>query len=400
MSSSLKLGDRVELETKSLSRGGKAVGRVDGQVVFVVGGAPDEHALVEITKSAKRFAEARIVEVLRASPHRRTPPCPYFQKCGGCPWQHIEYSEQIRQKRNILVETLVRGGALRSLGVTSETAPAMSEEVQTEASFIASSTEWRYRSRITTHVRNDEVGFMKRGTHDFIAIKDCLIAAEGLVEFAKRSTAQAKGGRLPVTQSPTGIRIGSGFTQVHLEQNSRLQTRVVELVLQAPLIPMSANTRVSVLDLYAGNGNFSFPIEAALNGRLDFDLTAVELSPESVADANRIKATCNSRISFVVSDVGRWLQKNPRSAAIADEIVVLDPPRVGCDENVVEALARRKPRSLIYVSCDPNTLARDLNRFRELTSRAGDTYRLRVFQGFDLFPQTDHIEAIVALDRV
>lgn len=384
----MKIGAILDIELLRLARGGKAVGRMpDGRVVFVAGGAPNEVARIAITKINSKVIEGRFLESIGESPHRRSAPCPVVQKCGGCPWQHIEYREQVAQKTSLLRETLRRGHALREIDNTDE------------RDFVPSRSEWRYRSRITVHVRADDVGFMRRGTHDFVPISDCLIAHEGLVAFAKNHR-PVGAERFQVTDSARGPKLGGAFTQVHLEQNAALQERVTELMLKH-LGRHIGKTAVRLLDLYCGNGNFTFPLLGAIQRQysgISIDATGVELSAESVASARARPPLAN--LHFEQSDVTEWLkrQQKPMSSEVT-ELVLLDPPRVGCDVGTIQYLARRKPSLIVYVSCDPSTLARDLARFHEFCAEETADYRVSEFGGFDLFPQTDHIEAIVVIER-
>lgn len=392
----MNVGETLDIEILRLARGGKAVGRMpDGRIIFVAGGAPGEVAKVELTKITGKIVEGRFVQAVTPSPHRRTPPCPVYFKCGGCPWQHVVYSEQVEQKASILREALKRGHALRD------------SDGATERQFVASSTEWNYRSRITVHVRRGEVGFMRRESHDFVAISDCLIAHRGLVEFA-RNNQPAGHERFQVTDSPAGPRLGGAFTQVHLEQNAALQKRVTELML-AHLRQQNTPADIRLLDLYCGNGNFTYPLVQALHEERPtavVDAVGVELSAESVRSA-RAQAEVSGlpfgqrfNLRFEQADVAHWIRHEKiESKSKAAELILLDPPRIGCDSDVMAALARRKPSLIVYVSCDPSTLARDVSRFHEFCAKSGVDYRVSEFGGFDLFPQTDHIEAVLVLER-
>lgn len=384
----MNVGDSLDIEILRLARGGKAVGRMpDGRIIFVAGAAPGEVAKVELTKVTGKVVEGRFVETIAPSPHRRTPPCPVYLKCGGCPWQHIEYSEQVAQKASILRETLKRGHALRDA------------DMATEREFVASATEWNYRSRITVHVRRGEIGFMRRESHDFVPVSDCLIAHRGLVEFARNN--QPPGlERFQVTDSPEGPRLGGAFTQVHLEQNVALQTRVTELMLSY-LQQQASPSDIRLIDLYCGNGNFTFPLVQAIRDHRPtsrLEAIGVELSAESVRSAQSRPAV--SGLHFEQADVAKWIRNQKIEPVLnSTEVVLLDPPRVGCDSEVMAALARRKPSLIVYVSCDPSTLARDVSRFHEFCAQSAAQYRVSEFGGFDLFPQTDHIEAVLVLER-
>lgn len=404
---SLLVGDTVELETLRLARGGKAVGRSsNGQVVFVSGAAPGENVRAEITSASARFAEARLLEVLSPSVHRVKAPCPVVDRCGGCPWQHISYEEQIAQKDAILRDTMKRGRALND------------DEMTKFAEFLPSEEQFRYRSRITVQARRAgskvEIGYFARGTHDFVAIEDCPIADEKLVPFARQdvTAAIAKHGKFK-DRFQVGIddnerlSVGGAFTQVNRAQNRVLQKIVSDHVV-AHALEKRQILHWHLLDLYAGNGNLTFPIvEAVRKARPEgvIEATAIEMSSVSVADAH--KNPRGQLCSFYAESVDDWLARQKAGAVSLlskknlplDEILVLDPPRDGTGPKVMAMIARRKPSLIVYVSCDPATLARDLVRFKEATERQKAKYEVVEARGLDMFPQTDHIEALVVLRR-
>lgn len=416
--SSLVVGQELELETLRLARGGKAVGRSsDGQVVFVVGAAPGETVRVAVTAVSSRFVEAKTLEVLKPSEFRVAPPCPVVDRCGGCPWQHVAYDEQVRQKDAILRDTMKRGRAFND------------EEMAKFAAFLPSEKTFHYRSRVTLQVRPKgtdvaakgqwaqsgfEVGYNRRESHDFVAIPDCVIADEKLVPYAREFIAKetSRGAkvrdRFQVAVDDRGsLSVGGAFTQVNREQNRVLQKLVADYVV-AHALEKRQILHWHLLDLYAGNGNLTFPIVEAVRAARPqgvIEATGVELSAESVREA-----TSNPRAQlckFTAESADAWLARQKAGAVSLlskkglplDEILVLDPPREGVGPQVMGLIARRKPSLIVYVSCDPATMARDLVRFQEATDRQKAKYEVLEARGLDMFPQTDHIEAVVVLRR-
>lgn len=412
----------VETEIVRLARGGHSIGRhPDGRVIFVEGGVPGDLAEVELLdppshkKEKLRFYNGKIHRLLKPSLHRVEPPCIYFQSCGGCPWQNVAYEEQVRQKKEILRDALVRNGAL-----TEDEALFLQE-------FVPSPQQLRYRSRITlrketrketssgTHA---EIGYNRRGTHDFIPIEDCLIADDRLIPAAQdfvKKTESADLKRFQVAVDSAGIiSIGGSFTQVNEPQNQQLQNYVSMLAFQFFESRYDV-LQWSVLDLYCGNGNLTFPVleqlllakQAFSRGELNaIKLNAVEKNQESINKANESfhqKSYYNSlledeiTLSFHQSDVGEWLKNNARLDDAQAEILILDPPRIGCDALALDLIARRKPSYIIYVSCDPMTQARDVRKIRESFVGSNEFYKITSVRGFDLFPHTDHIESVVSL---
>ncbi|MDX9731917.1 MAG: TRAM domain-containing protein, partial [Bdellovibrionales bacterium] len=388
------------------ARGGKAVGKTsDGQVVFVQGAAPDETVRAEVTATSARFAEAKTVEVLTPGPSRVTPPCPVVDTCGGCPWQHISYDEQVRQKDAILRDTLKRGRAITDEGL------------EKFSPFIESPEPFRYRARVTLQTRKAsrglEIGFTRRESHDFVPIEDCLIAHKELIPFARSLVSsdkeRVKRDRFQVVRDDAGnLSVGGAFTQVNRLQNERLQALVSQHICHHVQNDRRQILHWHLLDLYSGNGNLTFPIvEAVRRARpeLVIEATGVEGSKESVADAKRNPRA--QQCSFVAEDVEAWLGRQKAGAVSLlskkglplDEIIVLDPPRDGCGKTVMSKIARRKPSLIVYVSCDPATLTRDLVRFNEAVDRQKTKYEILEIGGLDMFPQTDHIEAFVVMRR-
>ncbi|CAN5606685.1 hypothetical protein BH10BDE1_BH10BDE1_21200 [soil metagenome] len=406
--STLVVGDKLELETLRLARGGKAVGRTaDGQVVFVVGAAPDESVRAVVTAVSSRFIEAKMTEVTRPSTSRVLAPCPVVEECGGCPWQHVSYEEQVRQKDSILRDTMKRGRAFDD------------EQMTKFAEFVPSELPFHYRSRVTLQCRpkggSYELGYFKRETHQFVAIPDCMIADKKLVPFAREHVAKQVSKNLKVRDrfqvgidDKGALSIGGAFTQVNRPQNAILQKLVSDHAV-AHALEKRQILHWHLLDLYSGNGNLMFPvIEALRTARPQgvVEATGVEMSEASVSDA--AKNPRAQQCSFNVESVDQWLARQKAGAVSLltkkglplDEILILDPPRDGVGQAVMPLLARRKPSLIVYVSCDPATLARDLVRFREATDKQKTKYEVIEARGLDMFPQTDHIEALVVLRRI
>jgi 23S rRNA (uracil1939-C5)-methyltransferase len=405
--SKLVVGDRLELETLRLARGGKAVGRTsDGQVVFVVGAAPNESVRAVVTAVSSRFIEAKMTEIVTPSATRVAAPCLVVDECGGCPWQHVAYDEQVRQKDAILRDTMKRGRAFDD------------EEMTKFAEFVPSELQFHYRSRVTLRARPKggtyELGYHKRESHTFVPIPDCLIADAKLVPFAREYVGKQVSKNLKVRDrfqvgvSDSGVlSVGGAFTQVNRSQNSILQKLVSDHVV-AHAMEKRQILHWHLLDLYSGNGNLMFPvIEALRTARPQgvVEATGVEMAEASVADASKNPRA--QQCSFNIESVDQWLARQKAGAVSLltkkglplDEILILDPPRDGVGQTVMPLIARRKPSLIVYVSCDPATLARDLVRFREATDKQKTKYEVVEARGLDMFPQTDHIEALVVLRR-
>ena len=363
-------------------------------MIFVALSAPGDELEIELTKVKKNFAEARWTRILVPGPARVSPPCPVANECGGCSWQQVEYSEQLRQKRALVIESLRKFSAFEI------------DETRV-ASTVPSPREFRYRNRIQLHHSGVQLGFFKRSTHEISDIDDCLITDERLaleIPRLKRRLAHEGAGRIEIYLSKTGEigerrsidpsetdeapasdSTGPAFSQVNSAQNENLIAHVLGLMTE---IAASREKRLTIHDLYAGGGNFSFPLATALNWA---SIHAVELNAESVADARHELAERDlTNLEIHLSDVGAYLSEKAPSE---NDVVILDPPRTGCAPEVMTALAGFHPRDLIYVSCHPVTLARDLRHL------ARSEYEIRSVFPFDMFPQTDHVETVVHLHR-
>lgn len=362
-----RLGQELDLKIDSLSyNGGRGVGRHEGMVVFVPWTAPGDDIRAVIVEVKPSFLVAQVKHWIRRSPFRRDPQCPVFSKCGGCVWQHVTYDEQLRQKQRILESSLKRLSGFEWLPI------------------VPSPDEYGYRNRIQVRKRGDAIGFLERGTSEIASTKACPIAEQEISAQIPSLSGQPDG-RYEISRRKDGRVVAEAgqrdpeaslFSQVNTKQNENLIRAALEWV--RPLQPKH------IWDLYCGSGNFSFPFAI---GFPETSIDAVELSREAIALAEKQ----TSRIRWFAQDCVRFLKSRQNTPNL---LVVLDPPRVGVDAAVIRELGRLKPRNLLYVSCNPMTFARDAERLRE------EGFALRQVQGFDMFPQTEHVELLALLHGV
>ena len=376
------LDSKIKLSIEKLAIGGAGIARHDGMVIFVPRAAPQEEVLAKITLVKKNFAEAEILEVLKPSPERRTPPCPVAATCGGCNWQHLTEDEQRRQKYSLVLETIKKFN------------PDLDFEY---LPLQPSPRVLRYRNRIQPKSKNGRFGFFARNSHEIVDIKDCLITEEALTEKfqeVRQWVAQKKSApgvqRLEMYISEkeevrygliTDEDDGIGFSQVNRFQNEDL--------VKTALSWAAGEKYKRVFDLYAGSGNFTFPLAEQFPHS---EVLGVELNPKLVEKART--RTQDPRVRFFMSDVESYLRKTTISN---EDLVVLDPPRAGCSEFSMRKLAESRPRRIIYISCHPVSLARDLKWFFAAAKEAGIPWKLSRVQTFEMFPQTDHVETIAEL---
>jgi len=376
------LGSRIQLKVEKLAIGGAGVARHEGMVVFIPLAAPQEEILAEITLVKKNFMEAKIVEILQPSPFRREPPCPVATICGGCNWQQITEEEQRRQKESLVLETL------KKFNPTLEF---------TYLPLQPSPRAFRYRNRIQPKYHKGSFGFFAKNSHQVVDIKDCPITEEKITshfpevrEWVKKKSTGAEVQRLEMYLSSdekihygliTDEDEGVGFSQVNRFQNEDLKRTVLQWA--------GADSYKTIYDLYAGSGNFTFPLAESFP---QTPVIGVELSSRLVTRAqNQIQ---DPRIQYFMSDVESYLM---RASLKPQDLVLLDPPRAGCSQKIMEILAKSQVKKIIYISCHPVSLARDLKWFFEACQVAGVRYSLSQVQAFEMFPQTDHVETIAEL---
>ncbi len=337
--------------------------------MFVPGTAPGDRVQVRITARKPRFLEGEVVQLISPGPSRRTPKCPVTDRCGGCSWQHVDYSVQIEQKQKILSDALRKIGKIHDV----KWLP-----------FIAAPDEYHYRNRIQLQVKNGRFGFFSKRSRDLVEITKCWIAEEKLnrrmaelgpkelhsarLELAVQTDGQVA--LMPDKRDPEAAL----FSQVNTAQN---QNMVAALLAAVDFRPDW------IMDLYCGSGNLTRPLKEKFPG---VPVIAVELSRTSIERAREL----DNEIDWRAGDVARVL--NQIEAQSGRGLIVLDPPRLGCASEVIDEVLRHSPSQIVYVSCNPTTFARDVERLLE-----GGRFRVESVQGLDMFPQTEHVELIGSL---
>jgi 23S rRNA (uracil1939-C5)-methyltransferase len=388
--------ETLRLTLTDMAFQGGAIARHDGQVVFVAYGIPGEEAIVQIERRSKDYLMGRVVKVLSPSPHRVEAPCPYFGVCGGCQWQHIDYAHQTELKAHIVADQLRRIAKFQEPPVL-PTIPAIET--------------WNYRNhaRFSVGRRYGELGFTTPLRHRFLPIDRCLIMHPWINDVLDRLQRKCVGGLHQVAVR-YGVKTGQALIHPSLEgidpsissgqpwyeeellgkrfrisgasffQVNTLQAEVLAEVVRQKLAVQPDHV---LLDAYAGVGTFAVLLAPHVKR-----VIAVEESSSAVADAVINQAGIDN-ISFYegkVETILPELSERPDAA-------ILDPPRVGCHPDALTAVLALAPARVVYVSCDPATLARDLRALCD------GGYRLLGVQPVDMFPQTYHIEVVVTLER-
>lgn len=421
----LRPGDDIALTIDKPAAGGRMLARHEGQVVFVQGAIPGERVRARVERVERQLAFASATDVLEPSPDRRDPgPDPL---CGGCAYAHVAYDRQLALKSELIQDAFSRLGRM-----------PLAEPVT-----VAPSPDRGYRMRARFRVQGTRVGFYREGTHelcDAATTGQLLDASVSAVEAAMRAAlaiapivsaelsenmaadervlhldaapetaipsrvlesamdaggltgcSASSSGYLTSAGSPlvtdplsalTGGRAGSGRLQRHAQSffqaNRFLLPELVGTVLD------SVGPEGEVIELYAGVGLFA--IALAQSGRER--ITAVEGDRTSARDLTANALACGAAVRVVAGSVEEFLARARHRPAT----LIVDPPRTGISKAAMNAAVRTEPGRVVYVSCDPATMARDARRLLD----AG--YRLTSLRAFDLFPNTPHVEAVGTFD--
>jgi 23S rRNA (uracil1939-C5)-methyltransferase len=362
----------VEVKIEDIAFGGKGVARMEGKALFVPFTIEGERISAKVTREKKQFAEGELVDVLEPSPERAKPECPYFGRCGGCAYQHMNYVEQLKAKAKQVEQAMRRIGKL--------TAPPM-------APIAPSALPYGYRNRITVHAEDNVIGFYRRDVHRLMDIAQCPIAMPEVND----ALARLRGGR---------VRDGHYTLRAHSGPRVFEQTNdAVADALAGHIAGMFAGDEKLLIDAFCGAGFFAkrFAPKFERVVGIDWDRFAIEAAQKE-AGANE---------GYIVGDVavelGRVLRGVAAGVSPADDCsdprvetpattLIVDPPATGLSTEIRQAILDSPPRTMIYVSCNPPTLARDL---AGLQSR----FSIHSIKPFDMFPQTAEIEAVAELKR-
>jgi 23S rRNA (uracil1939-C5)-methyltransferase len=373
------LGQKIELKIEKLIVGGSGLGRHEGLVVFVDQVAPGETVSVEVVEVKKNFLTAKLIKILEPSPHRVKAPCLHFGLCGGCNWQHLNIATQKNEKLQILSSLFAKVPSLANLNLKS---------------IIGSSHEFSYRNRIQMIFDGKSFCFSGRKSHDLIPINDCLIAEEPIRNAIKSSKSRQfkPHSRYEIFLNPTNNTVE--FVEVSEEESgarfAQVNRFVNDLMITEVLSSLDLTSRGLLFELYAGSGNFTFPILSRSKFNLVCAVEGSSFLTEKAKELQKQNSISPNRLKFFNSDVESFLRSRwPTS----QDTVFMDPPRGGATEFTLTSLAHSRPRQILYLSCHPVTLVRDLDFFLK---RAPE-YSVEFAQPFDMFPQTDHIECLVSL---
>ena len=449
----VRKGQILEVDVTGYTSEGQGVARVEGLAVFVAGAIRGERVKIKIVHLGHTAAYGEIVEILRPSPHRRTPDCPYAADCGGCVFWHMDYEEELRAKAQRVADALTRIGGLDFSQVPITPGPSV--------------TGYRNKAQYPVAlVRGKaQAGFFRQRTHEVIPVERCLIqgaeadqaretvirwmrenhvpaydekTGKGLLRHIYVRTAQATGQVLvclvingdgipqekqlvhnlltdvknlttvclSIHKKPGNAVLGDKFVTIHgpgyiedvlcglrfrLSPRSFYQVNrdQAERLYETAIDLAGLTGRETVLDLYCGTGTITLALAKKAKR-----VIGVEIIPAAIRDA-RENAARNAveNAEFFCADASQAAQQFAQTG-IRPDVIVVDPPRKGLDETVVDAMAQMSPEKIVYVSCDPATLARDLRRLE------GRGYETKTAQALDMFPRCAHVETVCLLSKL
>ncbi len=446
-------GELVEVDITDITEGGDGVGRFGERVVFVPDTVTGDRALVRLIRTKPTYANGKVNEILTRSPHRIRPSCIVADKCGGCQWQHVDYDYQLEAKRNQIVQALERIGGFRNLNVNpvlnaSEplayrnkvTYPlTRSATGQVQAGYYQKGSHQLINlnqcpiqdPRLNPLLAEVKLDIQKRGwgiydeklhrgkvrhlslrigrhTGEILLTLVCkdanlvglndqaqdwldrypnLVGVSLNVNGAKTNGIFGKETRCIAGQPHLSERFAGLTFQILPDTFFQVHTEQAEALMQVILDELDLQGTEILVDAYSGIGTLTLPIAQKVKTAI-----GLEVQPEAIEQA-KINAELN-HIENVVFLTGTVEVSLP-ALEMKPDIVLLDPPRKGCDSSVIETLRHMKPDRIVYVSCNPATLARDLKLFC-----ADGEYELQRVQPADFFPQTAHVECAAFLRRV
>ncbi|GAB5046817.1 class I SAM-dependent RNA methyltransferase [Thermodesulfovibrio sp. TK110] len=383
----------IEIQLTGIAHLGEAIGKYDGKVVFVPYGIPGETVRVKIIKDEGDYLKAEIVDVVTPSFFREEPLCKLFGVCGGCSFQHVAYSYQIKLKEIVVMEQLKRIGGFEN-----------PEEFTLLT--IKAESFYNYRNRADFSINTQRLlGFKMRASHKFIHVDYCYLMHQKINEILgvlQGKTPRRKTHNVTIRY---GVNTGKWLVQPEMDTEEietgqknytekllghefiisapsffQVNTYQAEKLIETVLNYINKDDRV-IIDAYAGVGTFTVFLAKKAE-----KVIAIEESRSAWKDA-QINIKNFDNIIYLCKKTEEALYEH----SIVADAIVLDPPRAGCMKEVLEAIAEKRIKKIIYVSCEPSTFARDLKYLKE------KGYKLIEVQPVDMFPQTYHIENVALM---
>lgn len=383
----------LEVEIERVLPGGVGLAHAEGTTLFVYLAAPGDVLRVTIERTRGKVAFASIKEILKPSPVRVEPPCPYFGRCGGCDFQQLGYKAQLQTKVEIIRDCLHRLGGIDPVP---------------EISIQPSLREWHYRARANWQVDSatGQLGYFERGSNRICDVEFCAVLVPELqatLEGVRQQLSQRplSGKNIEAVAGDPGVSIASDGGEFETKvvsrkiagetyQFSAASFFQINHDLLEPIIEEAIGEAAGKLavDLYCGVGLFTLPLSRRFEKvvGIESNRRATHFAVENLKSAGLPNAMIET------ARVGDWLKDNSASLGAVD-FLLLDPPRTGAENKDIQGILTVRPSQISYVSCDPATLARDLKKL------IATGYKLHSIKAFDMFPQTHHVETVVRLIR-
>ena len=398
----------MEIEVKKFDNLGRGIGYINDKIIFIPKAIPGDIVDVQIIKDKKKYYEGKLIKIIKPSSLRKNIICPYFNECGGCDFLNISLSESLDYKLNMINELLTKNKI----------------DFQVK-DIIKSKDAYNYRNKITLKINNGKVGFYQNDTHHLIEINYCYIASKEINNILKDlHILNIKNGTLTIRCNYKNELLLNINTEDKIDNINELvnKYKIIGIIVNDKciygddyfieevdnflfkvsynaffqvnpficreifkLIEENTKNSLNILDLYCGVGTLS--IVASTNAK---NVVGVEIVENAIKDANfNKKINAQNNLEFICADTKNVLNKINSDY----DTIILDPPRSGVPSKVLNKIIDEHINKIIYISCNPHTLVRDLNLLKS-------NYKINEFIVLDMFPNTHHLESFVILERL
>lgn len=355
---------------------GRGMAKINDKIVFIPNTMIGEKVKIKITKNKKNYMEGKVIEYIEENKNRVKNLCPYYEKCGGCDILHIPYNEQLLYKENKIKNIVSR---------------YLKDDIHIN-NIVKSDKQFNYRNKVTLHTNNNKIGYYEKNSNNIIPINNCLLLNPTLNNYIK--TIDKTNEKLVLRTNGIDIlddnnssiikNIGKYKYLVSLKSFFQVNDNVTYKLYEKIKEYCNSTKEDTILDLYCGTGTIGIYLSEYCNKVL-----GIEINKQAIIDANKNKDLNNiNNIEFIAEDVSKIINK----IKFKPSIIVVDPPRAGLDEKTIKEIIKINPNKLIYVSCDPMTLVRDLNILKYY-------FNIKEITPFDMFPNTYHVESVVLMNR-
>ncbi len=355
---------------------GRGIAKNNGKIIFIPNSIVGERLNIKIIKSKAKYDIGEIVSFIDKSIHRVDNLCPYYNKCGGCNILHMEYKEQLQFKQHKIINIFQK---------------YLHIDTNIIDNIVPSNKQFNYRNKVTLHLKKGIRGMYAQNSDKIVPIKKCILLDPTINDVLSNKKLKSKlvirtNGKDILTNDDQRLKITIGkltylvsiksFFQVNLNITHKLYDRIKQLA--------NLTGTETVIDLYCGTGTIGLYLSDQAK-----EIIGIEINEQAIMDANQNKQINNiNNALFICGDVSEELQIIEKKV----DIVIVDPPRRGLDTITINKIISLKPNKIIYVSCDPMTLVRDLKIL-------GSNYRINKIIPFDMFPNTHHVECLTLLIR-